>query len=78
MSIKDLHTIALHATHEVEMVALHLNRELPVEQSEYLHLRALVVRILDLNSVAMSFLGHDFDRDTEEMRRVVEGFRYGP
>lgn len=62
--------LALHAAYEVEMVARHLNGEL---QPEYQHLRALVVRVLKLNSVVMSVLGDDDGRETEDMRRVVEG-----
>ena len=66
--------LALHAACEVEMVARHLNGELPMEQPEYQHLRALVVRVLKLNSVVMSVLGDDDGREIEDMRRVVEGY----
>jgi len=65
--------IALDASYEMEMVSRHLNKELPMEQPEYQHLRALVIRVLHLNSVVMSVLSGDDGRDTAEMRRVMEG-----
>lgn len=64
--------MALHASFEVEAITRHLNRELPMEQSEYQHLRALVVRILSLNSVVLSVLDND-DRTTEELHDIMEG-----
>lgn len=66
--------VALEATWEVEAISRHLNNELPMEQPEYQHLRALVVRVLHLNSVVMSVLGGDDGRETEEMRSVIEGY----
>ncbi|WP_272970169.1 hypothetical protein [Comamonas terrigena] len=65
--------IALTASYEMEAISRHLNGNLPMEQPEYQHLRALVVRVLSLNSVVMSVLGGDDGRETEEMRNVVEG-----
>lgn len=64
--------MALHASFEVEAISRHLNRELPMEQPEYQHLRALVVRILSLNSVVLSVLDND-DRATEELHEILEG-----
>ncbi len=65
--------IALHATYEVDAIARHLNANLPMEQPEYQHLRSLVIRIFDLNSVVMSVLGDDDCRCTAEMRGVLDG-----
>jgi len=65
--------IALTASYEMEAISRHLNVNLPMEQPEYQHLRALVIRVLNLNSVVMSVLGGDDGRETEEMRSVVEG-----
>lgn len=67
--------LALQCTYEVEAVTRHLNANLPMEQPEYQHLRALVIRILSLNSVAMSVLDDDDGRKTEEMHSVVEGIK---
>lgn len=64
--------LALFATYEIESVSMHLRDNLPTEP-EYLFLHCMVLRILELNSVAMSVLGGEHDRDTAEMRRVVEG-----
>lgn len=66
--------VALTASYEMEAISRHLNANLPMEQPEYLHLRALVVRVLHLNSVVMSVLGGDDDRETEEMRGVTGGY----
>lgn len=65
--------VALHATYEMEAISRHLNVNLPMEQPEYQHLRSMVVRILNLNSVVMSVLGGDDGRSTQEMHDVVEG-----
>lgn len=65
-------TLALHATYEMESIGLHLKENLPTEL-EYRHLRCMVLRILELNSVSMSVMGGDDGRETEDMRRVVEG-----
>ena len=64
---------ALSATFEMDAIARHLNGELPMEQPEYQHLRSLVVRIQQLNSVVMSVLGDDTDRSARELCTVVEG-----
>lgn len=64
---------ALRATYEVDAIARHLNANLPMEQPEYQHLRSLVIRIFDLNSVVMSVLGDDDERSTAEISRVVDG-----
>lgn len=64
---------ALRATCEVDAIARHLNANLPMEQPEYQHLRSLVIRIFDLNSVVMSVLGDDDCRSTAEMRGVLDG-----
>ena len=64
--------LALFSAYEIEAVARHLKDNLPTEL-EYVHLRCLVLRILALNSVAMSALGGDDGRKTADMRRVVEG-----
>ena len=64
---------ALSATFEMDAIARHLNGELPMEQPEYQHLRSLVVRIQQLNSVVMSVLGDDTDRSASELCNVVEG-----
>ena len=64
---------ALSATFEMDAIARRLNGELPMEQPEYQHLRALVVRIQQLNSVVMSVLGDDKDRNARELGAVVEG-----
>lgn len=67
---------ALRCTYEVESIARHLNGNLPNE-SEYLFLRYMVLRILDLNGVAMSALGDDRDRTTAEMLGAIGGGFHG-
>lgn len=67
---------ALRCAYEVESIAMHLNAHLPTEP-EYLFLRSMVLRILDLNSVAMSALGDDHDRTTLEMLSVIKGGNHG-
>ena len=64
--------VALLGTYEIDSIGLHLKENLPTEL-EYRHLRCMVLRILELNSVAMSVVGGDDGRETEGMRRVVEG-----
>ncbi len=64
--------LALFSTYEIDAIGQHLRGNLPKEL-EYRHLRCMVLRILELNSVAMSVMGCDDECATEEMRRVVEG-----
>lgn len=64
--------LALFATYEIEAITTRLRDNLPTER-EYLHLRSMVLRVLELNSVAMSVLGGDDSRETTEIRSVVEG-----
>lgn len=64
--------LGLRASYEVDSIAMHMRDNLPAEQ-EYAYLRALVLRILDLNGVAMSVLGGDEGRSTAEMRRALAG-----
>lgn len=63
--------LALLGSYEIESIGMHLRDNLPTEQ-EYSYLRCMVLRILDLNSIAMSELGEDDSRETEEMRSVLE------
>ena len=65
-------TLALHATYEMESIAMHMKGNLPTEQ-EYSYLRCMVQRILNLNSNAMFELGGSTGQETEDIRRVVEG-----
>lgn len=65
--------IARHATYEAEAIARHLNASLPIRHPEYQHLRALVVRLFDLNSVVMSVLDDDDCRCIAEMQGVLDG-----
>lgn len=67
---------ALRCAYEVESIAMHLNDHLPTEL-EYGFLRGMVLRILDLNSVAMSALGDDHDRTTAAMLGVIKGGNHG-
>ena len=64
--------LALFGTYEIESIGMHLRDNLPNEQ-EYGYMRCMVLRILDLNSIATSELDGDMGRDTDEMRRVLEG-----
>lgn len=64
--------LALFCAYEIDSIGLHLRDNLPAE-SEYLYLRCMVLRILELNSVAMSVVGGNAMRQTEVMRSVVEG-----
>ncbi|MCT9810146.1 hypothetical protein N0K08_05850 [Acidovorax sp. Be4] len=61
---------ALRCTYEVESIAMHLNDNLPTEP-EYMFLRSLVLRIFDLNSVAMSALDKDQTRTTADLWGVI-------
>lgn len=61
---------ALRCTYEVESIAIHLNDHLPTEP-EYMFLRSLVLRMFDLNSVAMSALDKDQTRTTADMWGVI-------
>jgi len=61
---------ALQCTYEIESIAIHLNDHLPTEP-EYMFLRSLVLRIFDLNSVAMSALDKDQTRTTADMWSVI-------
>lgn len=64
--------VALLATYEIDAIAMHLRSNLPTE-IEYGHLRCMVLRVLELNSIAMSVLGGDDARELKEMRGLVEG-----
>lgn len=64
--------LALFATHEIEAITTHLRDNLPTE-AEYGHMRCMVLRILELNSAAMSVLGGEDDVGTAKLRSVVEG-----
>lgn len=64
--------LALFATYEIEAITTHLRDNLPTE-AEYGYLRCMVLRILELNSAAMSVLGGEDDIETAKLRRVVEG-----
>lgn len=63
--------LALFCTYEIESIGMHLRAHLPTEP-EYLFLRSMVLRVIELNSAAMSVLGGEDDRTTEELRRVLE------
>jgi len=63
--------LALSCVEEIESISVHLRSNLPNE-SEYLFLRSMVLRVIELNSVAMSVLSGEDDRTTEELRRVLE------
>ncbi len=67
---------ALQCSYEVESLARHLNGNLPTEP-DYMFLRALVLRICDLNNVVMSVLDGDPGRTMAEMRSVIEGGHHG-
>jgi hypothetical protein len=62
--------LALNATYEIEVVVEMLKQNLPADMN-CLGLACLVRRVQDLNSVIMSALGTDDNRETEEMRKVV-------
>lgn len=62
--------LALEATWGIEACIQLLRKEMPYEV-EHLALACLARRIQDLNSVIMSALGTDDNRETEEMRAVV-------
>lgn len=62
---------ALQCAYEIESIAIHLNDHLPTEP-EYMFLRSLVLRIFELNSVAMSALDKDQTRATPDMWGVIK------
>ena len=64
--------LALKCTYEIDAISMHLRDNLPSEL-EYGHLRCMVLRILELNSITMSVTGFDDTRETEDMRRILEG-----
>ena len=63
-------SLALDATYEIEAVLTMVKRALPAD-ANCIGIACLIRRIEDLNSVVMSALGADDNRDTEEMRAVV-------
>ena len=63
---------ALQCSYEVEALALHLNGNLPTEP-DYMFMRALVLRIRDLNNVVMSVLDGDAGRTIAEMQNIIHG-----
>lgn len=65
---------ALQASYELEVVGRHVNRELQMEGPDYMHLRALAVRIVNLNSVVMSVLGGEDVLKTEDIQKLLEGY----
>lgn len=66
---------ALQCSYEVESLARHLNGNLPTEP-DYMFLRALVLRICELNNVVMSVLDGDPGRTTAELQSVINGVAY--
>lgn len=66
---------ALQCSYEVESLARHLNGNLPTEP-DYMFLRALVLRICDLNNVVMSVLDGDQGRTMSEMQIIISGGRH--
>lgn len=64
--------LPLLCAYEIESICVHLRDCLPTEP-EYLFLRSMVLRIFALNSVAMSVLGGDATRTTEELCFAVDG-----
>lgn len=67
---------ALQCAYEIESIAIHLNHHLPTEP-EYMFLRSLVLRIFDLNSVAMSVLDKDQVRTTADLWDVIRRGKRG-
>ncbi len=66
--------VALLASYEIESTAMHMANNLPTEP-EYLYLRSMVLRVIDLSRVVMSVAGCEVESSTEEMRRIVEGLQ---
>lgn len=64
--------LVLFSTYEIDSIGRHLVENLPTEP-EWLFMRSMVLRIIELNSIAMSVTGGDDERKTTDMRRVVEG-----
>lgn len=64
--------LALLSSYEIDSIGRHLKENLPAGP-EYLYLRCMVLRVIELSSVVMSVMGGDDTRKTEEMRSVVEG-----
>lgn len=72
---KERADLALQATYEMETLIGAIKREMANEdtsESEYL-LPLFLRRMADINCVAMSVLGGDDGRKTEEMREVIHG-----
>lgn len=63
---------ALEATYEIESISRHLAQNLP-DDADQLFLRGLVLRLNQLNSIAISVLGNDDSRDTNEMQKTLTG-----
>ncbi len=66
---------ALQCSYEVESLARHLNGNLPTEP-DYMFLRALVLRICDLNNLIMLVLDGDHGQTTAEMQSIISGGRH--
>ena len=63
---------ALEATYEIESISRHLAQNLP-NGADQLFMRGLVLRLNELNSIAISVLGSDDSRDTSEMQKILTG-----
>ncbi len=63
---------ALEATYEIESISRHLAQNLP-NDADQLFLRGLVLRLNQLNSIAISVLGNDNSRDTDDMQKTLTG-----
>lgn len=64
---------ALEATYEIESISRHLAQNLPDDDVDQLFLRSLVLRLHQLNSIAMSVLGSDSNRGADEMQKILTG-----
>ncbi len=72
---KDRADLALHVAYEISELTRVIGREIDSDDtaaSEYL-LPMLLRRLHEINSVAMSVLGSDDGRPTEEMHKVIHG-----
>lgn len=67
--------VASQATHQIEAILCSLRRESQRDETIFLELlTSQLVRLKDLNSVAMSLLDGDHQRETREMQQVVFGW----
>ena len=63
---------ALEATYEIDSIARHLAKNLPSD-TEQIFYRGLLLRVIELNSLAISVLGDDDSRATSEMNKILTG-----